>query len=190
MRPSVDASIIGHFAPIVALKILTLCTGNAARSVMLGYMLATLGEVNGSYWSIRTAGTHVVEGSAMSTRTREALLQIPELGDHRYGAHRGHQLTRSDVEWAHVILASEARHVVFVRAHHGEATAKTVLLGQFLREAPLDKLFADQVSHASSQTPDSAFDVDDPAGQDQDAYDQCATRLWEMAQAFATLVGS
>ncbi len=62
----------------MAIKILTLCTGNAARSVMLGYMLVTLGERAAS-WSVRTAGTLVSEGHAMSARTRDALLDIPEL---------------------------------------------------------------------------------------------------------------
>ena len=40
----------------------------------------------------------------------------------------------------------------------------------------------------SSQVPDSAFDVDDPAGKDQLAYDQCARTLWDMAQVFGALV--
>jgi protein-tyrosine-phosphatase len=172
----------------VDLKILALCTGNAARSVMLGYMLSTLAEANGADWSIRTAGTHVAEGSAMSSRTRDALLRIPELGDHPYGAHRGHQLTRDDVEWSDLILASEALHVLFVRLHYPDATSKSVLFGQFLRDAPLDEPLLDQVSYVSSGFPDSAFDVADPAGQDQMAYNQCAETLWDMAQAFLTLV--
>jgi protein-tyrosine-phosphatase len=167
---------------------LTLCTGNAARSVMLGYMLTTLADASGEDWSIRTAGTHVAEGSAMSSRTRDALRRIPDLGDHPYGAHRGHQLTRDDVDWSDVILACEAAHVSFVRARYPESRLKTVLLGQFLRDAPLDDSFVDQVTVVALLEPDAIFDVEDPAGRDQAAYDACATRLWEMAQAFATLV--
>jgi protein-tyrosine-phosphatase len=156
---------------------------------MLGYMLKTLAESSGADWSIRTAGTHVAEGSAMSSRTRDALRRIPELADHNYGAHRGHQLARDDIEWSDVILASEALHVLFVRLHFSEAESKAVLFGQFLRDAPLDETLLDQVSHVSSRIPDSAFDIEDPAGQDQSAYDQCATTLWDMAQAFLALVG-
>ena len=66
-----------------SLNILTLCTGNVARSVMLGYMLTTLAESTGQDWNVRTAGTHVAEGSAMSGRTREALKKVEELGDQR-----------------------------------------------------------------------------------------------------------
>jgi protein-tyrosine-phosphatase len=169
-------------------KILTLCTGNAARSVMLGYMLTTLAEASATDWLIRTAGTHVAEGSAMSSRTRDALRRIPELGDHNYGEHRGHQLTRDDVEWSDVILASEALHVLYVRLHYPDAALKTVLFGQFLRDAPLDGPFRDQVSSVSSRVPDSAFDVEDPAGRDQAAYDRCANTLWDMSQSLVTLV--
>ena len=155
---------------------------------MLGYMLTTIAETNGTDWVIRTAGTHVAEGTAMSSRTRDALRRIPELGDHNYGAHRGHQLTRDDVEWSDVILASEALHVAFVRRHYPEAAAKSVSFGQFIRDAPLDEPFVDQVSFISTQVPDDAFDVDDPAGHDQLAYDQCARTLWDMAQVFGALV--
>jgi protein-tyrosine-phosphatase len=155
---------------------------------MLGYMLITLAEANGADWSIRTAGTHVAEGSAMSSRTRDALCQIPELGDHSYGGHRGHQLTRDDIEWSDLILASEALHVLFVRLHYPGATLRTALFGQFLREAPLDEPLFDQITYVSSRIPDSAFDIADPAGQDQSAYDVCASTLWDMAQVFLTLV--
>jgi protein-tyrosine-phosphatase len=172
----------------VPLKILTLCTGNAARSVMLGYMLTTLAEANGEDWSVRTAGTHVAEGSAISSRTRDALVRIPELADHHFGAHRGHQMTRDDARWADVILASEAAQVVFARAQFTEATYTAVLFGQFLREAPLDTPFVDQVFQVAMLEPDAAFDVDDPAGGDRAAYNECAATLWEMAQVFATLV--
>jgi protein-tyrosine-phosphatase len=156
---------------------------------MLGYMLTTIAEANGTDWVIRTAGTHVAEGTAMSSRTRDALLRIPELGEHSYGAHRGHQLTRDDVEWSDLILASEALHVLFLRLHYPGSAAKSVSFGQFIRGAPLDAPLVDQVSFISSQLPDSAFDVDDPAGQDQIAYDQCARTLWDMAQVFGALVG-
>ncbi len=154
---------------------------------MLGYMLTTLAEANGAEWSIRTAGTHVIEGSAMSSRTRDALLKLDELGVHHFSGHRSHQLTGEDVRWSDVILASEAANVHFVRTHHGDGGAKAVVFQQFLREAPLDTEFEEQVRYVSSLEPLAYFDVDDPAGKDQAAYDACAATLWEMAQVFATL---
>jgi protein-tyrosine-phosphatase len=173
-----------------SLKIVTLCTGNVARSVMLGYMLSTIAEATGVDWHVRTAGTHVTEGSAMSSRTRDALRAIDELGEHHYGAHRSHQLTADDLAWADVVLASEADHVHFVRANFAVHAHKAVQLHQFVRSAPLDDPLGVQLVAVASLEPSVQFDVADPAGGDQAAYDTCARQLWEMAQVFALLVGS
>jgi len=88
------------------LNVVTLCTGNVARSVIRVFMLWTLAESSGVEWTVRTAGTHVTEGSAMSSRTRDALMKIEELGTHRHGAHCSHQLDASDCDLADVILAA------------------------------------------------------------------------------------
>ena len=170
------------------LKIVTLCTGNVARSVMLRYMLTTLAEANGAAWELRSAGTHVIEGSAMSARTRDALLAIDELGEHHYSAHRSHQLSDDDVAWADVVIASEAVHVNFVRRSFPDASHKTVQLHQFLRSAPLDEPFTAQLREVASLEPDPDLDIADPAGGDDATYRACAQELWAMAQVFATLV--
>ncbi|MHB1088574.1 MAG: arsenate reductase/protein-tyrosine-phosphatase family protein [Acidimicrobiales bacterium] len=172
-----------------SIKIVTLCTGNVARSVMLAYMLTTISEANGAPWQIRSAGTHVIEGSAMSARTRDALLGIDELGHHHYNAHRSHQLNAEDVHWADVVLASEASHVNYVRTHFADATSRVVQLHQFIRFAPLDEPLETQVRDVASMQPQVELDVVDPAGGDDATYRACANELWEMAQVFATIVG-
>lgn len=170
------------------MKIVTLCTGNVARSVMLGYMLTTLAEAAGESWQIRTAGTHVIEGSAVSARTRDALLGVEELGEHHYSAHRSHQLNGDDVAWADVVLASEAGHVNYVRSNFPAHAAKAVQLHQFVRYATLDAPFSTQLAAVSSMDPEPGLDVADPAGGDAASYAACANELWELAQVFATLV--
>lgn len=155
---------------------------------MLGYMLTTLGASSGEEWAIRTAGTHVAEGSGMSARTRDALMKIEELGAHRYGAHRSHQVTNDDVSWAQVILASEADHVHFVRREFRADAPKAVQLAQFVRWAPREESLGDQLRVVTRLGPDPALDVGDPAGGDQAAYDRCARELWAFAQDFALLV--
>ena len=171
------------------LNIVTLCTGNVARSVMLGYMLTTLAEVNGDDWHVRSAGTHVIEGSAMSARTRSALMAIDELGEHHFNAHRSHQLDAGDVAWADLILTSEADHVRFVRSNFPDASHKSVQLGLFVRAAPVDGPFEHQLAAVANREPLREYDVADPAGGEQGDYDRCAGELWELAQVFATLVG-
>ena len=172
----------------MTLKIVTLCTGNVARSVMLGYMLTTIAEANGADWQVRTAGTHVIEGSSMSIRTRDALRSIEELDAHHYASHRSHQLSEADVRWSDVVLASEADHVRFARRHFDDATPKTVQLAQFVRHAPLDASFDVQLATTAVMEPSTQFDVVDPAGGDQVVYDACALQLWELSQVFALLV--
>lgn len=171
-----------------SLNIVTLCTGNVARSVMLGYMLTTA-DATGEAWHVRSAGTHVTEGAAMSGRTRDALLKIEELGDHRYGAHRSHQLNHADAEWADVMLAAEVDNVNFVRANFATFADKTIQLAQFVRYAPPDGEFVSQLRTALTPEPSTEFNVNDPAGGDQAAYDACARQLWELTRAFASLVG-
>jgi protein-tyrosine-phosphatase len=170
-------------------KIVTLCTGNVSRSVMLGYMLTTISEANGINWQVRTAGTHALEGSSMSSRTRDALLGVEDLGVHHFAGHRSHQLDESDVRWADVVLASEADHVNYVRRHYADLSSKAVQLAQFVRYAPLDAGFEVQLAEVAAMTPSREFDIEDPAGGDRSVYDACALQLWELSQAFATIVG-
>ena len=51
-------------------ELVVVCTGNAARSVMAGAILAAHARRT---LHVTTAGTHVVEGMPMSWRTRDAL---------------------------------------------------------------------------------------------------------------------
>lgn len=170
------------------MNIVTLCTGNVARSVMLGFMLEALSESAGVSWQVRSAGTHVVEGLAISGRTRDALRGVDELRDHDVGAHRSHQLDDTDVAWADVILASESDHVRFVRVNHRDHAHKVVQLRRFVRSAPLDESFAEQLAAVAAMEPTVEFDVVDPAGGDQSDYDECADQLWVLAQAFFVIV--
>jgi protein-tyrosine-phosphatase len=171
-----------------SLKILTVCTGNVSRSVMLGFMLTSLAEAHGMDWKIRTAGTFALEGSSMSSRTRNALLSIDELGERQYGGHRSHQLDGDDVAWADIILASEADHVMYVHRHFPSGATKAVQIVQFVRDAPLDETLARQLDVVTLLGPSPEFDVADPAGGDELVYNECASLLWELSQAFTTLV--
>jgi protein-tyrosine phosphatase len=170
------------------MNVVTLCTGNVARSVMLGFMLADLAEAQGWDWKIRTAGTFAVENQAMSARTLRALEQLDDLGDHHFTAHRSHQITADDAQWADVILASEADHVTYVRSNFVDVEHKVVQLKQFVANSPLDGPLAARVAEVAQLEPDVMWDVVDPAGGDQEIYDACARELWDLTQALGVVL--
>jgi protein-tyrosine-phosphatase len=151
-------------------RLLTLCTGNAARSVMAGAMLAS------APLDIVTAGTLVVEGQPMSRRTRDALAAVGFRADH----HRSHQLSDGDVADADLILAMAGEHVAFVRRRYPAAAAKTVSIKRLCRDlTPGPPSLAERIrSLRLAELPIEAWeDVADPAGGEDDVYVACARQL-------------
>jgi protein-tyrosine-phosphatase len=152
------------------LALLVLCTGNAARSVMAGAMLAS------GLHRVTTAGTHVVEGQPMSRRTRDALAAVGLAAEN----HRSHQVTDLDLDTADLVLAMAGEHVAFVRRRYPHVAARTATLKRLCRDlpdgpAPLPERLAalDLANVAVGEWED----VDDPAGKDDDDYLACAKEL-------------
>src|ERR1700679_2673625 len=85
-------------------ELLVLCTGNAARSVMAGFMLDHL-KVGTRHETLRvvTAGTHTIDGQPMGLRTRTALSGIPELAHVSFNRHRSRQVGETDLERADLV---------------------------------------------------------------------------------------
>ena len=79
-------------------ELLVLCTGNAARSVMAGFMFDALGEGRpGAPLHVVTAGTHTIDGQPMGMRTRTALSRLPELAGADFRRHRSRQVHGVDL---------------------------------------------------------------------------------------------
>jgi protein-tyrosine-phosphatase len=165
-----------------SLSVLTLCTGNAARSVMAGAMLGP------ARLHIVTAGTHVIEGQPMSRRTRDALAEVGFAAP----AHRSHQLTDADVESADLILAMAGEHVSFIRRSHPEAAGRTATIKRLVRDlppgsAPLPERIAEL---GLADVPVEEWeDVEDPAGGDDAVYLTCAEELAGLCAALLALIG-
>lgn len=169
-------------------RVLVLCTGNAARSVMAGYMLEWLAGSRGLSIEVTTAGTHVTEGQPMGMRTRHALEAIPEIAGAPVAAHRSRQLTQPAVDDATVLVAMEADHVRYVRRRHPEAASRTATLRLLSRDLPEGPApLADRVAalELAAVQLGPHHDVEDPAGKDEAAYAACAKELWMLCRELA-----
>jgi protein-tyrosine-phosphatase len=165
------------------LSLLVLCTGNAARSVMAGFMIEHLAETNGLAVSVITGGTHTLDGQPMGMRTRAALMSIDELAGVTTSRHRSRQVRAGDVAGADLVVVMEADHVRFIRRHHPEAAGRTATLRRLVRDLPprteplparLDALGLGEVELADDE------DVTDPAGHEEPFYIACAREIWDL----------
>ena len=164
-------------------EVVTLCTGNAARSVMAGAILADLAPD----LDVGTRGTAVIEGLVMSWRTRAAL---DELGL-RADAHRSRQLTTDDLDRADLVLAMAGEHVEYVRRTHPEAAARTATLKRLARDLPATD--GDLPTRLAALGLDTVTlepweDIEDPVSGDVEQFHRCAREIRDLVeQLVATL---
>jgi protein-tyrosine-phosphatase len=179
-----------HRTPMT--ELLVLCTGNAARSVMAGFMLETLDVARGGTdLHIVTGGTHTVDGQPMGQRTRSALKTLPELAQVEFGRHRSRQVGKADLDRADLVVVMEADHVRFVRRHYPEAADRTATIRRLCEDLPpgppsLGERVA-TLALADAMLSD-ADDVIDPAGGEAAEYEACVTELWALCQGLITLL--
>jgi protein-tyrosine phosphatase len=157
------------------LHVVTLCTGNAARSVMAGAFLRE--HVPGL--TVTTSGTHVIEGMPMSWRTRDAIeslgLPVPN--------HRSRQATAQELDNADLVIALAREHVMWMRRVHPTAAPRTATLKRLVRDLPDDdgplfERLARLRVHEVQLEPGE--DVLDPAGGDLDVFLDCAKEIADL----------
>ena len=158
----------------MAIHVVTLCTGNAARSVMLGALL----REHVPDLEVSTSGTHVIEGMPMSWRTRDAItslgLEVPD--------HRSRQATVAELDRADLVIALAREHVAWMRRVHPAAAPRTATLKRLARDLdPAGTPFGARVADLGLDAVDlgSWEDVVDPAGGDIDVFLDCAREIAE-----------
>jgi protein-tyrosine-phosphatase len=172
-------------------KLLVLCTGNAARSVMAGYMFDALWNGRPDPPHVVTAGTHVIDGQPMGMRTRTALTRIPELAGADFHRHRSRQVHGVDLVHAELVVVMEADHVRFVRRRFPDAAAKTATIRRLCRDLPTaPPTLTERVASLQLATVevDDSEDVLDPAGHEGDFYAACVDQLWDLCRQLVTLL--
>ena len=170
--------------------LLVLCTGNAARSVMAGFMLEHLRDGRpGEPLHIVTVGTHTIDGQPMGMRTRTALARIPELAGADFRRHRSRQVHTHDLQRAELVVVMEADHVRFVRRQFPLAADRTATIRRLCRDLPppppglVERVTG--LDLAATPLSDDE-DVTDPAGQEADEYAACVDQLWGLCRTLVT----
>ena len=158
---------------------LTLCTGNAARSVMA----ATSLSARRPDLVVATGGTLVVDGQPMSIRTRAAIeavgLAIPRQASR--------QVHPPDLDGATLVLALAPEHVRWVRRTHPVAAARTVTLRRLVEDVQPASTLADQIAAIRPHQVDLEDweEVVDPGGGEADVFAACAREIDELVAALA-----
>ena len=164
-------------------RILFLCTGNAARSVMAGAALAArLPEV-----VVETAGTLTVDGQPMSWRTRTALESVGLEPPH----HRSRQASHADLDRATLVVALAPEHVQWVRRNHATAAARTATLKRLVRDLVADgRSLADRVADLQLDQVELEDweEVLDPGGGDVDVFVACAHEVDDLIERLAVVL--
>ena len=162
-----------------------LCTGNAARSVMAGALLAShVDDAEVDDLTITTAGTHVIEGMPMSWRTRDALAGV----DVAAPMHRSLQLRDEHVDSADLVVCLAREHVTYVRRTHPGAAGRTATLRRLVRDLPAgDSPLSERVAglDLAEVELEEWEDVDDPAGGELEVFEACARDIRDLIAALA-----
>ena len=161
-------------------SLLVICTGNAARSVMVGAIITD----RRPDLTVVTAGTLTVDGQPISWRTREALSRIGLTSTN----HRSKQIERHHVDAADLVIALAPEHIEWMRRNFPDAAHRVGSLKRLHRDLAHDGPLAERVAALGlgDQPVEPWEEVVDPGGGEVEAFIDCAFEVVALTDALVT----
>ena len=149
-------------------SLLVICTGNAARSVMVGAIL----NDRRPDLDVVTAGTLTVDGQPISWRTREALKRIGLTST----GHRSKQVERHHVDAADLVIALAPEHIEWMRRNFPDDAHRVGSLKRLHRDLTHDGPLVERVAalRLGDQPVEPWEEVVDPGGGEVEDFINCA----------------
>lgn len=156
-RKKVEEGELVH--PLIAKKILFVCTGNIARSASAQYIAEQLSGAD-SEWTFDSAGTGAVVGSGVAPFIDAEL----ESRGVNYHSHQAKQITAQLLEESALVLVMEKEHLNWIVREWPQHRSKIHLLKQMARARETAGRRVDPVSFmwAFDQSPSSEDRIADP----------------------------
>ena len=164
------------------LRVLFVCTANICRSP---FMELTARHLAGSApIEFRSAGTHGFSDHPMNPEMAVTLAPRGVTGEQDF---RSRPLTKTELDWADVVLTAEAEHRRFILDDHPALFRKVFTLGQFVESlVGQDDLYGREVLAAVGAhrtTASSDLDVSDPYRRGPEACERAAAHIESLLRA-------